>query len=129
MPSSTIIVAAERRKSCDVKAAIGTLGVSCIWRLLNFAVWPGRKPFGGAENSSIGFICELKKQVRRGLVLLGEGTFVTDLLKQKHVLVVHGSGFGEKTGTRHMRIVFLPQEDVLHAAYGKITDFMGERYK
>ena len=35
-------------------------------------------------------------------------TFVTDLLKQKHVLVVHGSGFGEKPGTRHMRIVFLP---------------------
>lgn len=44
-------------------------------------------------------------------------TFVTDLLKQKHVLVVHGSGFGQKPGTRHMRIVFLPQDDVLHAAY------------
>jgi hypothetical protein len=49
------------------------LGVSCIWRLLNFAVWPGRKPFGGAENSSIGFICELKKQVRLCPVLFGEG--------------------------------------------------------
>ncbi len=56
-------------------------------------------------------------------------TFVTDLLKQKHVLVVHGSGFGQKPGTRHMRIVFLPQDDVLHAAYEKITDFMRERYK
>ena len=56
-------------------------------------------------------------------------TFVTDLLKQKHVLVVHGSGFGQKPGTKHMRIVFLPQEDVLEAAYEKITDFMGERYK
>ena len=56
-------------------------------------------------------------------------TFVTDLLKQKHVLVVHGSGFGQKPGTRHIRIVFLPQEDVLHAAYEKITDFMQERYK
>ncbi len=33
-------------------------------------------------------------------------TFVSDLLKQKHVLVVHGSGFGEKPGTRHIRIVF-----------------------
>ena len=40
-------------------------------------------------------------------------TFVTDLLKQKHVLVVHGSGFGQKPGTRHMRIVFLPQDEVL----------------
>jgi alanine-synthesizing transaminase len=56
-------------------------------------------------------------------------TFVTDLLKQKHVLVVHGSGFGQKPGTRHMRIVFLPQDDVLHAAYEKISEFMQERYK
>jgi alanine-synthesizing transaminase len=56
-------------------------------------------------------------------------TFVTDLLKQKHVLVVHGSGFGQKPGTKHIRIVFLPQEDVLHPAYEKITDFMRERYK
>lgn len=56
-------------------------------------------------------------------------TFVTDLLKQKHVLVVHGSGFGQKPGARHMRIVFLPQDEVLNAAYEKITDFMQERYK
>jgi alanine-synthesizing transaminase len=56
-------------------------------------------------------------------------SFVTDLLKQKHVLVVHGSGFGQKPGTKHMRIVFLPPEDVLHAAYNKISDFMAERYK
>src|SRR6516165_4868221 len=55
-------------------------------------------------------------------------TFVTDLLKQKHVLVVHGLGFGQKPGTKHIRIVFLPQEDVLHPAYEKITDFMRERY-
>ncbi len=48
-------------------------------------------------------------------------TFVTDLLKQKHVLVVHGSGFGEKPGTRHMRIVFLPPEPVLSAAYDAMT--------
>ena len=56
-------------------------------------------------------------------------TFVSDLLQQKHVLVVHGSGFGEKSGTRHMRIVFLPQEPVLSAAYEAITEFMRERYK
>jgi alanine-synthesizing transaminase len=54
--------------------------------------------------------------------------FVTDLLKQKHVLVVHGSGFGEKPGTRHIRIVFLPQEPVLSAAYDAMTKFMRERY-
>jgi len=56
-------------------------------------------------------------------------TFVTDLLRQKHVLVVHGSGFGQKPGTRHFRIVFLPQEPVLGAAYEAITEFMAERYR
>jgi alanine-synthesizing transaminase len=55
-------------------------------------------------------------------------TFVTALLKEKHVLVVHGSGFGQKPGTRHMRIVFLPPEDVLEAAYQKMSDFIEERY-
>ena len=49
------------------------LGVSCFWRLLIFAGWPRRTPFGGAENPPITFICELKKQVRRSFVLLGEG--------------------------------------------------------
>ncbi len=55
--------------------------------------------------------------------------FVTDLLKQKHVLCVHGSGFGEKPGTRHMRIVFLPEETVLQKAYDEITDFIVQRYR
>ena len=55
-------------------------------------------------------------------------TFVTALLKEKHVLVVHGSGFGQKPGTHHMRIVFLPPEDVLEAAYQKMSDFIAERY-
>jgi alanine-synthesizing transaminase len=54
--------------------------------------------------------------------------FVTDLLKQKHVLVVNGSGFGQKPGTRHMRIVFLAPEPVLGEAYNAMTEFMRERY-
>jgi len=55
-------------------------------------------------------------------------TFVTELLKQKHVLVVHGSGFGQKPGTRHIRIVFLPPEHVLSEAYDKMTGFIKQRY-
>ncbi len=55
-------------------------------------------------------------------------SFVSDLLRQKHVLVVHGSGFGQMPGTRHMRIVFLPEEPVLNAAYEKISEFIKERY-
>src|SRR5207344_3425618 len=42
-------------------------------RLLIFAGWPGRTPFSRTENPPIAFIRELKKQVRIGLVLRGEG--------------------------------------------------------
>lgn len=55
-------------------------------------------------------------------------TFVTELLKQKHVLVVHGSGFGQKAGTRHIRIVFLPPDHALGEAYDAMTDFIKQRY-
>ncbi len=54
--------------------------------------------------------------------------FVRNLLKQKHVLVVHGSGFGQAEGTRHFRIVFLPDEATLGRAYASISEFIRERY-
>jgi alanine-synthesizing transaminase len=55
-------------------------------------------------------------------------TFVTELLQQKHVLCVHGAGFGQRAGTHHMRIVFLPQEETLVRAYDSITEFISQRY-
>ncbi len=55
-------------------------------------------------------------------------TFVKELCRKKHVLVVHGSGFGQKPGTQHFRIVFLPQEEKLRQAYASIREFMQERY-
>ena len=58
-----------------------------------------------------------------------DDVFVKELLVQKHVLVVHGSGFGQKKGTRHFRIVFLPDEQTLTTAYAAIADFMKARYK
>jgi alanine-synthesizing transaminase len=54
--------------------------------------------------------------------------FVTELIRQKHVTVVHGSGFGQRPGTKHFRIVFLPDEKTLSTAYAAIGDFMRERY-
>jgi alanine-synthesizing transaminase len=59
----------------------------------------------------------------------GDDVFVKELLVQKHVLVVHGSGFGQKAGTKHIRIVFLPDEQTLTTAYAGIADFMKARYK
>jgi alanine-synthesizing transaminase len=54
--------------------------------------------------------------------------FVKELIRQKHVMVVHGSGFGQKPGTQHFRIVFLPDEQTLSRAYAGIADFIRERY-
>jgi alanine-synthesizing transaminase len=54
--------------------------------------------------------------------------FVKELIRQKHVMVVHGSGFGQKPGTQHFRIVFLPDEQTLTQAYAGIADFISERY-
>ena len=54
--------------------------------------------------------------------------FVKELIRQKQVMVVHGSGFGQKPGTQHFRIVFLPDEAKLTQAYAGIAEFMRERY-
>jgi alanine-synthesizing transaminase len=54
--------------------------------------------------------------------------FVRNLLLEKQVLVVHGSGFGQAPKTRHFRIVFLPDEPTLTRAYAGIADFIRERY-
>jgi alanine-synthesizing transaminase len=54
--------------------------------------------------------------------------FVKELIRQKHVMVVHGSGFGQMPGTQHFRIVFLPDEQTLAKAYAGIAEFIRERY-
>ncbi|HYL14265.1 MAG TPA: aminotransferase class I/II-fold pyridoxal phosphate-dependent enzyme [Terriglobales bacterium] len=59
----------------------------------------------------------------------GDDVLVKELLRQKHVLVVHGSGFGQRAGTKHFRIVFLPDEKTLGSAYQAIADFLRERYR
>ncbi len=55
--------------------------------------------------------------------------FVKKLLRETGVLVVHGSGFGQVDGTRHFRIVFLPDEQTLASAYAAITQFMERHYR
>jgi alanine-synthesizing transaminase len=54
--------------------------------------------------------------------------FVKELIRKKYVMVVHGSGFGQKPGTKHFRIVFLPDENILAKAYAAIAELMRERY-
>jgi len=59
----------------------------------------------------------------------GDDVFVRELILQKHVMVVHGSGFGQKPGTKHFRIVFLPDEATLTKAYTAISGLLQERYQ
>ncbi len=53
--------------------------------------------------------------------------FVADLLKEEKVLLVQGSGFNW-TKPDHFRVVFLPHEDVLKEAIGRLARFL-ERYR
>jgi alanine-synthesizing transaminase len=53
--------------------------------------------------------------------------FVSQLLKETGVLVVHGSGFDSTFGKDHFRAVFLAEEKVLEEAYDAIEGFM-KRY-
>jgi alanine-synthesizing transaminase len=53
--------------------------------------------------------------------------FVADLLKEEKVLLVQGSGFNWGQPD-HFRVVFLPHEDVLKEAIGRLARFL-ERYR
>jgi alanine-synthesizing transaminase len=53
--------------------------------------------------------------------------FVADLLKEEKVLLVQGSGFNW-IKPDHFRVVFLPHEDVLKEAIGRLARFL-ERYR
>ena len=50
--------------------------------------------------------------------------FTKRLILEEGVVVVHGSGFGQKPGTKHFRIVFLPEEEKLLQALEKIERFI-----
>lgn len=54
--------------------------------------------------------------------------FVMGLLKEKHVLLVQGTGFNYPEPD-HFRIVFLPPSDMLRDAFGKIKAYVTEKRK
>jgi len=55
---------------------------------------------------------------------LSDLEFVKRLILEEGVVVVHGSGFGQKPGTKHFRIVFLPEEKLLEKALERIERFV-----
>jgi len=60
---------------------------------------------------------------------ISDEQYVLELLEETGVLVVYGSGFGQKPGTHHFRIVFLPDEDILHQSYALISEFTARFYR
>lgn len=52
--------------------------------------------------------------------------FCSELIKETGVVVVPGSGFGQRPGTNHFRIVTLPQEEILREAFKIIAEFYKE---
>lgn len=61
-------------------------------------------------------------------VPVADEEFVRQLLVEKLVLVVHGSGFGSLGAAGHLRIVYLGQAETLGRAYRAIGDFIEEHY-
>jgi alanine-synthesizing transaminase len=53
-----------------------------------------------------------------------DAEFVGELIKSTGVVVVPGSGFGQRPGTSHFRVVFLAPEEILERAYRAIGRFM-----
>lgn len=49
--------------------------------------------------------------------------FVSELIRETGVVIVPGSGFGQVPGTKHFRVVFLPNEQILEKAYKAIGEF------
>ncbi len=53
--------------------------------------------------------------------------FVLDLLHEKHVLVVHGSGFSPEFGKGHFRMVCLPDIEILAESFDRMESFLRGR--
>jgi alanine-synthesizing transaminase len=52
-----------------------------------------------------------------------DSKFVKELIRETGVVVVPGSGFGQRPGTHHFRIVILPPEETLEKAFRHLKDF------
>jgi alanine-synthesizing transaminase len=55
-----------------------------------------------------------------------DSSWCADLMRETGVVVVPGSGFGQKPGTSHFRIVLLPSLDALADACDGIADFVAK---
>lgn len=101
-----MIVKIQRRRDITFKMLNAIPGISCV------------KP-GGA------FYAFPQIQLPEGI---DDEQYVIGLLEETGVLVVYGKGFGQKPGTNHFRIVFLPDDDTLIHSYKLIRKFTEKFY-
>lgn len=66
--------------------------------------------------------------VRIDLPIASDKEFVLKLAQETGILCVPGEGLGQKEGTKHMRMVFLPPEKILTEALWKLEDFIRKNY-
>lgn len=59
---------------------------------------------------------------------INDKEFVLKLLNENLVLTVFGIGFGQRPGTAHFRVVFLPPMDILEKSYDELEKFMEKHY-
>ena len=60
---------------------------------------------------------------------MADEAFVKGLIRETGVVAVHGSGFGEKPGTKHLRVVYLPPEEQLRKAYASLLAYLKKNRK
>ncbi|HEX4963114.1 MAG TPA: aminotransferase class I/II-fold pyridoxal phosphate-dependent enzyme [Thermoanaerobaculia bacterium] len=63
---------------------------------------------------------------RFSLGALEDVELVRDMILEHGVVMVHGSGFGQPD-MNHVRIVFLPQDEVLEEAYAKLAEYSQDK--
>jgi alanine-synthesizing transaminase len=49
---------------------------------------------------------------------------IRETLLETGIILVHGSGFGQRPGTRHFRLVFLPDEETLRAVFDELAQVL-----
>lgn len=87
-----------------------------IWKALNeIDGVSAEKPVGG-------FYIFPKLDVEK-FGIVDDRQFALDFLREKHVLIIPGSGFNWPE-PNHFRVVFLPRIDVLEEAMAKLKDFL-----
>jgi alanine-synthesizing transaminase len=92
----------RRRRDLTVSRLNAIPGWSCVAPQGAFYAFP-RFSLGGAEP-------------------LQDTELVRDLILQHGVVLVHGSGFGQDDYD-HVRVVFLPPEELLEEAFAKIAEY------